>query len=112
MRDSLMSVDSSKMGNSASLKFTHTKLDSGVVNKCNQTLFIDSNLKVEAYIKQYPVNQQAELKRHIGWLRKKWQKVSNPFMATYMGNDVGDYHHILFKDSNGVEFDFGQASNT
>jgi hypothetical protein len=110
--DSMTSEVSSKREDSTTLKFADNKLDSVIANRNTQSFLNGSNLKIDYYIKQYPANQNAELRRHIEWLRKEWQNVPNPITATYQGNDFGDYHHILFKDANGVEYDFGQAKNS
>lgn len=102
---------SSKQVDSTTLKVADKKVDSLTANR-NDTSFLNgANLKVEAYIKQYPANQNANLKRHIEQLRKDWQNVPNPIIATYSGSDFGDYFHILFKAANGAEYDFGQAKN-
>ena len=110
--DSIPSEVNSNREDSTTLRFTDNKLDSVITNRNNQSLLNRSNLKIDDYIKQYPVNQNTELRRHIEWLRKEWQNVPNPITATYQGNDFGDYHHILFKAANGVEYDFGQAKNS
>jgi hypothetical protein len=109
--DSMPSEVSSKREDSAALKLPDNKSDSVIANKNTQSFLNGGNLKTDDYIKQYPANQNAQLRRHIEWLRKEWQNVPNPITATYQGNDFGDYHHILFKDANGVEYDFGQAKN-
>lgn len=78
----------------------------------NTQPFVSSNkLSTGDYIKQYPADQHAELRRLIERLRKEWQNRPNPLTATYQGNDFGDYHHILFRDANGTTYDFGQATN-
>lgn len=56
-----------------------------------------------------PLN--AALKRYLDWLKTKWKNVPNPFIASYQGNDFGDYQHIIFKDAKGETYDFGQAKN-
>ncbi len=109
--DSMSSGDSLKRKDSTSLKFTDNKIDSVITNRDTPSFINGNNLKIDDYIKQYPANQNAALRRHIEWLRKEWRNVPNPLTATYQGNDFGDYHHILFKAANGVEYDFGQAKN-
>ena len=104
-------LDISKRNDSTTLKVADKKVDSLTANR-NDTSFLNgANLKVEAYIKQYPANQNANLKRHIEQLRKDWQNVPNPIIAIYSGSDFGDYFHIFFKAANGAEYDFGQAKN-
>jgi hypothetical protein len=110
--DSMSSADSSKRKDSTTLKFTDNKLDSVIPNRNTQLFTNGSDLKIDDYIKQYPANQTTELRRHMELLRKEWQNVPNPITASYQGNDFGDYHHILFKAANGVEYDFGQAKNS
>ncbi len=110
--DSMTSEVSSKREDSTTLKFTDNKIDSVIANRNTQSFLNGNNLKIDDYIKQYPANQTAELRRHMEWLRKEWQNVPNPITATYQGTDFGDYLHILFKAANGVEYDFGQAKNS
>jgi microsomal dipeptidase-like Zn-dependent dipeptidase len=62
-------------------------------------------------ISVYPAQQEAALKQYIAELKKEWKSVPNPIIARYEGNSFGDYHHIIFKDSTGTTFDFGQANN-
>ena len=52
------------------------------------------------------------LELYLEYLREDWNKVPNPFIATYLGNDFGDYHHIEFEDENGKMYDFGDGNNT
>ncbi|MEQ1675891.1 MAG: hypothetical protein ABL876_04300 [Chitinophagaceae bacterium] len=110
--DSLTSELSSTRVDSASLKVTDTRLDSVIPNRNTQSFLNRSDLKTDDFIKQYPADQNAELRSHIERLRKEWQNVPNPISATYQGNDFGDYHHILFKAANGAVYDFGQAKNS
>jgi hypothetical protein len=109
--DSTTSTVNSNREDSALLRFTDNKRDSIIANRNNQSFLNGRHLKTDDYIKQYPANQNAELRRHIEWLRKEWQNVPNPITATYQGNDFGDYHHIIFKAANGAKYDFGQATN-
>jgi hypothetical protein len=102
---------SSKQEDSTPLKFTHDTLNSVIADRDTQSFVNGSNLKTDDYIKQYPTDQKAGLRQHIEQLRKDWKNVPNPIIATYQGNDFGDYHHIIFKDANGVGYDFGQAKN-
>lgn len=102
---------SSKREDSTILKFADKKLDSVKVNNNTKAILNGANLKTDDYIKQYPANQNASLRRHIEQLRKDWQNVPNPIIATYSGSDFGDYFHLFFKAANGAEYDFGQAKN-
>ncbi|MDX1628967.1 MAG: hypothetical protein R3345_09735 [Fulvivirga sp.] len=97
--------------NSAILASTDTTADTAS-NISNSTPPLNqSNLNVDTLIKQYPAGQKAELKNFIKWKADEWENVPNPISATYQGNDFGDYHHIIFKSKNGVEYDFGRAQN-
>lgn len=96
---------------SSAILNTDVSIDSLPAKKSTQEFLKGKNLKTADYIKQSPTNQEAELIRLIVHLKEEWQNVPNPITATYIGNDFGDYHHILFKASNGVEYDFGQANN-
>lgn len=108
--DSTISKVNSNREDSA-IKITDDKSANVTANGNKQSSLNGSNLTTDDYIKQYPANQNAALRRHIEWLRKEWQNAPNPITATYQGNDFGDYHHILFRAANGVEYDFGQAEN-
>ena len=110
-RDSMTSDVSSKQGDSATLIVTDHKLDSAPADRNSKSFLNGNNLKIDDYIKQYPPNQKARVRRHLEWLRKEWQNMPNPITATYQGNEFGDYHHILFKSANGAVYDFGQAQN-
>jgi hypothetical protein len=110
--DSMASRVNSKRQDSATLNFTDYKPDSGKPNKNTPSFLNGNKLKTDDYIKHYPANQTAALRRQMEWLRKKWKNVPNPIAATYQGNDFGDYHHILFKAAHGVIYDFGQAKNS
>lgn len=111
VNNSTASLDSSKREDPPILKVADKKLDSATINRNDSSFLNKANLKVDDYIKHYPTNQNNALKRHMEELRKEWQNVPNPITATYQGNDFGDYHHILFKATNGIHYDFGQAKN-
>ena len=110
--DDLSTSDkNSKPEDSTTIKFVDQSLDSIPTTESTQVFLKGKNLKTADFIIQYPANQNAELKSQIEHLRKEWQNVRNPITATYIGNDFGDYHHVIFKDANGVEYDYGQANN-
>lgn len=92
-------------------KVVNSNLDSVGVQEADAAFASNKNLKVEAYIKHYPNNQKKELIAYISWLRKEWQNVPNPFIASYQGNDFGDYFHVIFEDQHKKVYDFGQAKN-
>ncbi|MCB0402686.1 MAG: hypothetical protein KDD41_11420 [Flavobacteriales bacterium] len=48
----------------------------------------------------------------IDYYREEWKDVPNPLIATYRGNDFGDYFHIQFEDESGATYDFGFGNNT
>lgn len=52
-----------------------------------------------------------ELRLTIKYEKEDWDGVKNPFVATYEGNDFGDYHHIEFEDANEKRYDFGFGNN-
>ena len=110
-KDASGSVLSSEHDDSTSIHNTDLSIDSIPTTESTQVFLKGKNLKIEDYIKHSTTNQEAELKSLIEHLREEWQNVPNPITATYIGNDFGDYHHIIFKDANGVEYDFGQANN-
>lgn len=85
--------------------------DSATAKSNSESLMNQANLKTADFIKQYPGSQKTELRNLIEYLRTEWENVPNPFTATYEGNELGDYHHILFKDKSGKVYDFGQANN-
>ena len=60
---------------------------------------------------QNTAHQSPAVKRHLKELKKTWKNTANPLIATYEGNNFGDYQHIIFKDAKGNTYDFGQAAN-
>lgn len=68
-------------------------------------------ISIEDSVKLFAVKQKGGLKQQMQWLISEWRNAPNPLMASYEGNDFGDYHHIIFKTSNGKLYDFGQAKN-
>jgi hypothetical protein len=63
------------------------------------------------YIISYSNANKEELQQYIAHEIMQWKNVESPFLATYNGNDFGDYHHIIFIDANGKSFDFGFGNN-
>lgn len=61
---------------------------------------------------QNTAHQSPAVKRYLQELKKSWKNTPNPLIATYEGNDFGDYQHIIFKDAKGNTYDFGQAANS
>ncbi|AUP79466.1 SH3 domain-containing protein [Flavivirga eckloniae] len=66
---------------------------------------------INDFIVEYPKNYETEVKSNIEYERGQWKGVPNPFIATYRGNYIGDYHHIDFEDSDGRIYDFGFGQN-
>ena len=66
---------------------------------------------IDDYIKKYPKEYKEELRATIKYQIEEWRDVENPFIATYEGNNFGDYHHIEFEDDNGESYDFGFGNN-
>ena len=52
------------------------------------------------------------LKGYMEYAHETWDKVPATFEAKYMGFDMGDYPHIIFKDKKGIEYDFGDGANS
>ncbi|MGB1248943.1 MAG: hypothetical protein ACPG4Z_08645 [Chitinophagales bacterium] len=53
----------------------------------------------------------AALKNYAIYLNQQWKNVPTPLIATYRGNDFGDYFHIEFEDADGNFYDFGYGAN-
>ena len=102
---------SSKGEDSSILKTNNHKSDTLISTKNSESFLNKKNLKTADYIVHCSKDQKAEITRYIDNLRKEWQNTPNPLIATYEGNDFGDYQHIIFKASNNVFYDFGQAEN-
>lgn len=66
---------------------------------------------INEFIIEAPKNYETELKQYIEYEKEKWKNIPNPFIATYKGNYIGDYHHIEFKDDKGEIYDFGFGEN-
>jgi hypothetical protein len=52
------------------------------------------------------------LKGYLQNAHEEFDKVPATFEAKYMGFDMGDYPHIIFKDQKGNEYDFGDGANS
>jgi len=52
------------------------------------------------------------LKGYLKYMHEQWDKVPSSFEAKYMGFDIGDYPHIMFRDKKGNEYDFGDGENS
>lgn len=86
--------------------------------RLNDSLTVNSNpvtketrIKKEDPVSENRALQSPAVKRYLDGLRITWKNTANPIIATYEGNDFGDYHHIIFKDAKGNTYDFGQAAN-
>lgn len=64
---------------------------------------------IDEFIVDCPKEMKAELIDYLRYERAEWQGVSNPFIATYDGNDFGDYFHVMFTDDKDKSYDFGFA---
>lgn len=63
------------------------------------------------YIISCPSVYETELIQYVDALREEWREVPNPLFVRYRGYEIGDYHHILFEDDNGNNYDFGPGNN-
>jgi len=70
-----------------------------------------SQWNIDNFIIECPKKYRVALKQYIEYKREQWKNVPNPFIAIYKGNNIGDYHHINFKDSKGKIYDFGFGRN-
>jgi hypothetical protein len=52
------------------------------------------------------------LKSYMENAHKEFDGVPSTFEAKYLGFDIGDYPHIIFKDKNNKEYDFGDGNNS
>jgi hypothetical protein len=52
------------------------------------------------------------LKSYMENAHKEFDGVPSTFEAKYLGFDMGDYPHIIFKDKNNKEYDFGDGNNS
>lgn len=66
---------------------------------------------IDDFIIKYPKGYEADLRAYIKYEIEAWKGVNNPLIATYIGNEFGDYHHIEFEDDNGKIYDFGFGNN-
>lgn len=107
VNDTLTSAGSPKQGDAGTIKPPHEKADTLRPHTNEPSVLPESDT-----IKHYSGYQTPAVKNYVAQLQKEWKRVPNPLTATYEGNDFGDYHHILFKDANGITYDFGQANNS
>src|SRR5687767_2581155 len=57
-------------------------------------------------------NTDPSLKSYLEYAHQEFDGVASTFEAKYMGFDMGDYPHIIFKDKKGKEYDFGDGANS
>lgn len=89
-------------------------LDDSTETLVNATIIYSENINdisTDKLIISCPENYKEALKQYLEHEREQWKDVLNPFVATYTGNDFGDYHQINFKDSDGKSYDFGFGNN-
>ena len=98
-------VDSDSVYSSQEMEFTPKDT---INNDPDKTIEFNS---IDDYIIKYPKGYEADLRANIKHKIEAWKSVDNPFVATYKGNEFGDYHHIEFEGSNGVIYDFGFGNN-
>lgn len=67
--------------------------------------------KTDDFIVKEKDRSSEALRRTIEYEREQWKAVTNPFVATYRGCDIGDYFHLNFEDRTGKNYDFGFGSN-
>jgi hypothetical protein len=84
-------------------------LDKYLINKKNESNM--NEWTVHDFIVECSENYKLELEQLIEYEREQWQDVPNPLIVIYKGNDIGDYHHINFEDSEGKTYDFGFGQN-
>lgn len=69
------------------------------------------NGKSEDFILECDESLKHEVIKDEEYNREQWRNVPNPFIAKYVGNDFGDYFHIMFEDETGKSYDFGFGNN-
>lgn len=107
VNDTLTAAGGSKQKDTTAIKTTDVQKDILMPQRTEPSVLPASDT-----VKQYSGYQTAAVKNYVAQLQKEWKRVPNPLTAIYEGNDFGDYHHILFKDANGITYDFGQAKNS
>lgn len=66
---------------------------------------------VDTLIKECPENYCDELHADMTYYVNYWKDVPNPFVATYRGNEFGDYFHVIFEINDTLHYDFGFGDN-
>lgn len=85
-----------------------------ISNTFAQKLFSNKTilqLNINTLIVECPKAYRENLKQDINYERVYWKGVKSPFVATYKGNEIGDYHHINFIDAKNKIYDFGFGNN-
>lgn len=86
----------------------------------NDTLYLTStdpndmvkNWQIADFIVSFEAeNYSEDLIQFIEYEKKQWSNIGNPFIATYNGNEFGDYFHIIFEDDTNHIYDFGFGNN-
>ena len=69
------------------------------------------NGKTEDFIIECDEEVKANAIMDLDYMRENWKNAPNPLIATYKGNEFGDYFHIMFEDKEGNGYDFGSGNN-
>ena len=56
-------------------------------------------------------NLPNDVKKYISEINEQMNNVDNPFIATYLGSEIGDYFYFPFVGLNGRYFNFGNGNN-
>ena len=88
-------------------------IDTTIATPIDTTLVEDITalLEEKAAALEQAMAENESLQHYMNYLKEEWVNVPNPLVAKYMGNDFGDYFHIIFEDAEGMAYDFGDGDN-
>ena len=87
-----------------------TKENSDTLNKY-EVLISVQDWKIDDFIIQAKYKKSESVRRLIEHEKEEWKNVKSPIIANFQRSDFGDYFHLIFKDANGIEYDFGFGMN-
>lgn len=104
-------IDTSNVEADSIDKNQNTTAENGDTILIDEAFISVKDWKIEDFIINAKDEKSQSVRGLIEYEKEEWKNVKNPIIATYQGSDFGDYFHLIFKDANGNEYDFGFGVN-
>ena len=91
-----------EVNNHPVFSFENNRIENNGPNRINELIDIDTNLTK---------TNKSEYRNIMVNDIELWKNLANPLIVKYTGSEFGDYFHIYFEDTNGMEYDFGFGNN-